>query len=164
MDWAFTLTQIRNRLPELEHQILKLDAHFPLHVLPKGLFRDVTNGADCIADILKDLEKMMNAKTSDRVRLHWSNLLSQKIHVLVHICRNHPLQKGASTEFTLEKMGTRRDWLAQIKAKQLKLTTQRASIAETLDKMQERKDKEAILALQKELLDIDAQLRNLGCV
>lgn len=161
MDWAPTIRQIRNRLPELEHHIVKLGTHFPLHALPPGLFKDVATGVDCITDIDNNLDKVIDEKASERVRLYWSNLLNQKIHVLVHICRNQPRRKKESHSLVLDKISTRNDWLAQIEAKQISLTTQRESMTATLKSMQARNDREAIQILQNELLDIEAQLTSL---
>lgn len=158
MDWSQSMAQIRNRLPELEHHILKLGGHFPLNLLPPGLFKNVATGTDCLADIARDLERIAIAQSSERMLNYWSERLSQKIHVLVHICRNHQIRGKDKQMYTLDSMGTRTQWLAQIEAKQISLNVRRKSLVTTLETMQARKDKEAIQAIQKELLDIDAQL------
>ncbi|MGV3740098.1 MAG: hypothetical protein ACO1N3_02245 [Gammaproteobacteria bacterium] len=158
MDWSHAMTQIRDRLPELEHHILKLGGHFPLNLLPPGLFKDVAIGTDCLTDIARDLDRMSVAQSSERMLNYWGERLSQKIHVLVHICRNQPVPSKEKQMYTLDSMGTRTHWLAQIEAKQNSLNLRRKSLVATLETMQTRKDKEAIHAIQKELLDIDAQL------
>lgn len=160
MDWSQTLTQIQNRLPELEHHIEKFGMHFPLNLLPPGLFRDVTTGMDCITDIAQDLQRITAAKSSDKMLSYWGERLSQKIHVLVHICRNQTQRKD-TPGITLERMSTRTQWLAQLEAQQVNLRTQRKSMVATLNTMQARKDKEAIQVLQNKILDIDTQLTKL---
>ena len=160
MDCSQSITRIRERLPELERQILKFGDFFPLKLLPAGLFRDVTSGLDCIADIARDLD-VITPKTSDAMVAYWSERLSRKIHVLVHICRTQQQHVKDRPKAVLDKMGTRTQWLEQIQTKQTQLSTQRAAVAATLETMQTGQDLPLIHALQKELQAIDAQLAEL---
>ena len=160
MDCSQSITRIRERLPELERQILKFGDFFPLKLLPAGLFRDVTSGLDCIADIARDLD-VITPKTSDAMVAYWSERLSRKIHVLVHICRTQQQHVKDRPKAVLDKMGTRTQWLEQLQTKQTQLSTQRAAGAATLETMQTGQDLPLIHALQKDLQAIDAQLAEL---
>jgi hypothetical protein len=151
-----TMQRIRERLPELERQISKCEEKFPLHLLPKGLFRDVYSGMDCIADILRDLD-IIQSETSERVVTYCSMRLSQKIHVLVHICRTQSHKMSTAIKPVLETISTRSQWLEQLQNRQRSLSLQRAAILKTL----ERADAKTVPALQKELQDIDLQLSEL---
>lgn len=158
MDWQQAVAQLRDRLPELERQVLKFGAFFPLSLLPKGLFRDVSSGADCVLEIARDLNAI-TSQTPDCVIQYWSTRLSQKIHVLVHICRTHKPKQHASN--TLDKMGTRVQWLEQTQIKHSQLSQQRLAMVATLESMRLRQDAHSMQALQKELQDLDAQLLDL---
>lgn len=160
MNPSLSITLIRQRLPELERQILKFGEFFPLKLLPPGLFREVTCGLDCIVDIERDLN-VITPKTSDAMVVYWSERLSRKIHVLVHICRTQQHTFKDRPKAVLDKMGTRTQWLEQIQIKQTQLNSQRAAVAARLETMQTAQDLPLIHALQKELQAIDAQLADL---
>ena len=159
MTWEHSVSRIRERLPELERQILKFGEFFPLRLLPAGLFRDVTSGADCLADIYKDLDVMTPA-ASEKVVTYWSERLSRKIHVLVHICRTEQQNFKDRPKFDIDRMGTRTQWIEHIQSKHAKLSTQRAALVTTLELMQSRQDVGTI-QVQKELNEIDVQLSGL---
>lgn len=159
MAWEHSVSRIRERLPELERQILKFGEFFPLRLLPPGLFREVASGADCLADIYRDLEVMTPA-ASEKVITYWSERLSQKIHVLVHICRTEQQNFKDRPKLAIDRMGTRTQWIEHIQSKHAKLSTQRAALAATLELMQSRHDIGTI-QVQKELNEIDAQLSGL---
>lgn len=155
MDWQDTLARLRDRLPELDCQIAKFESYFPLNLLPPGLFRDVHSGADCIQEIAYDLQAISNV-TSDCVLHYSSKRLSQKIHVLVHICRTY--QPSSHSGHLLEKMGTRMQWLEQTEFKQKQLMQQRSALIATQETMRVRHDVEGMGAVQKEIQDLDAQI------
>ena len=154
---SHSIQLIRQRLPELERQILKFGEFFPLKLLPPGLFREVRSGLDCIADLEKDLDAI-TPKASDAMLAFWGQRLSQKIHVLVHICRTQQHKFKDRPQAVLEKMGTRTQWLEQIQIKQTQLQSQRGAVAARLDTLQAAQDLPLIHALQKEIQTIDAQL------
>jgi hypothetical protein len=159
MDWQYSIVRLQERLPELERQALKFGAFFPLSLLPKGLFRDVSSGADCVKEIAQDLNAI-TSETSDCVMAYWSRRLSQKIHVLVHICRTHRPKQDVNHK--LDKMGTRVQWLEQTQIKHSQLSQQRTALVATLERMRLNHDVQSIQALQKDLQDLDAQLMHLG--
>lgn len=156
MDWLQMKARLRERLPELERQILKLGEFFPLKLLPSGLFRDVACGMDCIAEISRDL-KTISPHASDAMLTYWSQRLSQKIHVLVHICRTHTT-RNLSVAANLDKLGTRAQWLADLQQKQTRLIAQQTAISKRLET---KSDLQTLHALQQELRDIQHQLNNL---
>ncbi|MCX7090264.1 MAG: hypothetical protein NTU48_02280 [Legionellales bacterium] len=158
MDWQYSISRLQERLPELERQVLKFGIFFPLSLLPKGLFRDVSSGADCVKEIAQDLHAI-TCETPDCVMEYWSTRLSQKIHVLVHICRTHQPKQHVNNK--LDKMGTRVQWLEQTQIKLSQLSQQRTALAATLERMRLSHDEKSIQALQKDLQDLDAQMMHL---
>lgn len=155
MDWQDALARLRDRLPELECQIGKFGAYFPLSLLPPGLFREVSSGEDCIQEIARDLRAISN-ETPECVLQYWSQRLSQKINVLVHICCTH--KPTIPSRNAMDRMGTHLQWLEQTQMKQQQLVQQRSAFIATLKTMREREDQEAIQTLQKEIQDLDAQI------
>lgn len=154
-EWTALAEKLRARLPELERQIHKLGPKFPLKALPRGLFRRVQSGSECIEDIEQELNELLSNKPNT-ILDYLALRLSRKIHVLVHICVSYR-QPFKSVPAALEALSTREQWLEHLALMRGQLDTQRAAVEATLQTMIQRQDMQAILALQKELSDIDRQ-------
>ncbi len=156
MNWQNSVARLRERLPELERQVFKFGAFFPLSLLPVGLFRDVSSGDDCIHEIAKDLNAI-RADTPDCIIQYWSIRLSQKIHVLVHICRTHSHQQKDPSK-DLDTIGTYAQYLANNTIKHQKLSQQRQALLATLETMRLSDNSQAVLVLKKEIYALDVQI------
>lgn len=160
-DLVDSMAALRARLPELERQLSKFGDFFPLSLLPRGLFRNGSSAQDCLNEITHDL-MTLTAKTPARILQYGVVRLSQKIHVLVHICLTHKREQAEDHTLLMDKISTRAQWQVQAQSRLDKLTLQRAALASTLQLMHIRQDAHMIQTLQAELLDIDSQLRRLS--
>ncbi len=160
-DLVDSMAALRARLPELERQLSKFGDFFPLRLLPRGLFRNGSSAQDCLNEITHDV-MTLTAKTPASILQYGVVRLSQKIHVLVHICLTHERDHADDHMLRMDKISTRAQWQVQAQSRQDKLTLQRAALASTLQSMHTRQDAQTIQALQVELQDIETQLRCLS--
>lgn len=152
-----SIHQLRNRLPELEHQLLKMERAFPRKALPQSLFGEVQGPEDCIQNILKDLEKI-HAQKSSALLAYLVQRVSQKVHILVHICLSHQAPEKVSLQ--MKGMHTREQWRLKVEERNNKLSRQRDALNMTLETMRARNDQEAVLKLTKELTEIEKQFES----
>jgi len=108
------LEALKARLPELAWQLRKLGSSFPVHTLPRGLFRQVTVDAGAyIIEINEDIDKL-----STQLNLPSMNYLASKIHqkiaVLVAICANMNQPEKAKEHFQMDSICTRQQWLERL--------------------------------------------------
>lgn len=153
------LSELMTRLPELEWKISALGTSFPVHSLPRGLFRSIPNGIACIAEIKADMESL-SRREHEFSSLYLAQRIQQKINVLVTVCqihkrKNHPEE---TPSFGLTTLTTRQQWIRGLEMNILSLEKQQQAMTNTLEHMLRQQNSVVILDLQAELGKVECKL------
>lgn len=162
--WFNDLTQLKQRLPELERQLAKLH-FFPIHALPRALFHSVETAADCIVSIQRDIDGLLNDPHA-QTREFLAKQIQGKTAVLVHICRTYVDKAGSSEVSRFTSLNTRDQWLAQQKMAYQKKCAQKEALQTRIDietqaRTHQLLEPEVQKNLQLELQAIEHELRQL---
>lgn len=154
------LSTLNTRLPELEWKVSELDAAFPAHSLPRGVFSTAEpSGASCIAEIKADIQLLSQYQHGARA-IYLAARIQQKVNVLVSLCqihgRQHPPEGKIS--FGIKMLSTRQQWIHTLEADVQTLEQQHHAMTKALEHMQGKHKATTILQLKAELGEIERRL------
>lgn len=155
------LSQLMERLPELEWKISELGSFFSSHQLPKGLFHfnADASGSACIAEIKADIHALSKQQNMHSA-FYLAERIRQKINVLVVLCQMHQ-GKNKSKEkvyFGIKMLSTRQQWINELEMEIHTLLEQQQAMAKTLVYLRHNRNSGAILHLQAELGEVERRL------
>ncbi|AWN75413.1 TPA: hypothetical protein ACTUT5_000569 [Legionella anisa] len=155
------LSQLMERLPELEWKISELGSFFSSHQLPKGLFRfDAdASGSACIAEIKADIHALSKQQNRHSA-FYLAERIRQKINVLVVLCQMHQ-GKNKSREkvyFGIKMLSTRQQWINDLEMEIHTLLEQQQAMTKALEHLKHNRNSSAILHLKAELGEVERRL------
>lgn len=155
------LSQLMERLPELEWKISELGLFFSSQRLPKGLFRfdAEANGAACIAEIKADIQSL-SKQQNKRSAFYLAERIRQKINVLVVLCQMHQGQNKPEEKvyFGIKMLSTRQQWINDLETEINTLVEQQQAMTKALAHLSHSHNSSALLHLKAELGEVERRL------
>ncbi|STY30721.1 coiled-coil protein [Legionella wadsworthii] len=155
------LSDLRERLPELEWKISQLGSFFSCQQLPRGLFRldtDSTSAA-CIAEIKADIDALSKQQNKGSA-LYLADRIRRKVHVLVTLCQMHQGKNKPREKvyFGIKTLSTRQQWINDLELEIKTLSQQQQAMIKALKHLKDSPDANAILHLKAELGEVERRL------
>lgn len=157
------LLELEARLPELEWKLSSLGTAFSPKSLPRGLFRPHLEGSASVyvAEIKLDIQALVRQK-SNYSAYYLVQRIQQKINVLVTLCHlqaNKLKSEERKSNFGLQMINTRQQWLQTLEKDISILSAQQQAMSKSLQQMQTRgREPQALLSLQGELGEVEKRL------
>ncbi|MGQ3888371.1 hypothetical protein ACQUW5_04985 [Legionella sp. CNM-1927-20] len=154
------LASLLTRLPELEWQLSKFGLAFSAKLFSPGLFRCYPkDDIQAYSKEIKDDIKILSQQKNNQVAHYLARQINQKINVLVSFCQQQANQKilAADTDFTINKLTTRQQWLQNLEAQIILLRNQKEALINRLSQSRELRD-EIVLKLKAELGQLQKKL------
>ena len=149
------------RLPELEWKLSSLKAPLYSKLFPKGLFhfQQEISAQQCIKEIRTDVLRLQMQDSAAGAG-YLAKQVEQKINVLVSICYLDMTKTAAEqvSQYFMDQICTRRQWLENIEQDMCKLKVQYQAIIKSLSALEASGDAQAILMMKAELGEIERQL------
>lgn len=161
MNLGYLLEALEARLPELEWQMNSLVILLSEHSLPKGLFRSKFNFEPSfyIAEVKADI-KTLASEGSLLAAEFLAKRIHQKINVLIAVCKTR--QQDSNVERPLRAVmsmiHTRKEWVESLEKEIANLSIQQQALHNTHQKLQQKGEITAMVAIQKDLGAINRQI------
>lgn len=151
------------RIPELEWKLGQVGT-IRAHQLPPGLFRcqlEFTPTA-ALLEVKKDLA-LLKEKINEPVSYYLVRSISQKVYVLVRLCKMHfkrPKSSQAKMVPNLDVISSRQQWLKNTQNEIEVLTVQHKALQSALIALQKSgaPNKDAILTAQADVGDVEKRI------
>lgn len=153
MPLSHLISELKNRLPELEWRASKLPGKGLLWRVPQGIFR-TKNGQplqEFIDEIRQDLE-VLATRSDNKSQQHLCQQIDKKMHLLIRMTmmKSQSVNEKQATHSIIQKLGNRQQWLQEIEEKIKALQQQVEAIEHQLQQSRFDNDPQAQLNLQQQ--------------
>ena len=126
------LDELKDRLPELEWQLQKLNCQAIRSLLPPGLFNTSLNNTfdDYIHEIKEDI-KILSRSKSSQAQQYLATKIDRKVNILVKLCHQKPPSNPTAPKksvFEIDSILTRGQWIQKMSDQVQQLTTQKIAL------------------------------------
>ena len=155
-EFSLSVQLLSSRLPELEWKLRASHVILNPKLLPRGLFQNrlEMTPQSCIEEIRADLQ-LLKTQTSERREHYLADKISQKINVLVMLCKPHEHKsKNTPPTFGIKSLTTRQQWLRSLEEEIERLNHLEKTLVSTLSNHHTHQDSQVRLNLQAELGEV----------